>query len=121
MKEQFETRLEKHPDDWDTRLVYADWLDEEGDHVAANGQRWQAHNHKCNKWMPGLTQPCWMLAGMGIAPNYPTECINEHLISYITSQYGRKLDLSIGFSSRVKAEAALAEALHALSIVGEEG
>lgn len=35
----FERLLEAHPDDWDTRIVYADWLEENGDEDAAFFQR----------------------------------------------------------------------------------
>lgn len=34
------------PEDWDARRVLADALEEAGDLVAANGQRWQARERK---------------------------------------------------------------------------
>lgn len=40
----FESHLEQHPDDWQFRLVYADWLVEHGEPIRANGQRWQVEN-----------------------------------------------------------------------------
>jgi uncharacterized protein (TIGR02996 family) len=42
----FESILDRNPADWDTRLLYADWLEEQGQHVRANGQRWQARERK---------------------------------------------------------------------------
>ncbi len=42
----FEAHLDQHPDDWTHRLVYADWLDEHGHDVLADGQRWQAKHQK---------------------------------------------------------------------------
>ncbi len=42
----FEKRLNRRPDDWVTRAVYADWLDENGDSQLARAQRWMAAS-KC--------------------------------------------------------------------------
>jgi uncharacterized protein (TIGR02996 family) len=42
----FESILDQNPSDWDTRYQYADWLEEQGQQVRANGQRWQAVNKK---------------------------------------------------------------------------
>ena len=44
--EQAYEHLIANPDDWEYRLIYADWLDEQGDEVAANGQRWQVVSEK---------------------------------------------------------------------------
>lgn len=43
---RFEFSLSQNPADWELRLVYSDWLEENGDQVAAEGQRWQAANQK---------------------------------------------------------------------------
>lgn len=37
MREHFEAMLDADPEDWSTRLVYADWLEEQGEVVAAQG------------------------------------------------------------------------------------
>src|SRR4051812_5929885 len=37
-EDDFNRRLDAHPEDWQTRLVFADWLDERGD-VRAEGYR----------------------------------------------------------------------------------
>lgn len=34
-EDDFQAALDAHPDDWQTRLVFADWLDERGDPRAA--------------------------------------------------------------------------------------
>ncbi len=43
----FEAALDSAPDDWPLRLVYADWLDENGDPELAFAQRWMGQNQKC--------------------------------------------------------------------------
>lgn len=40
------TLIEANPADWDQRLVFSDWLAEQGENVLANGQRWQAQKRK---------------------------------------------------------------------------
>jgi uncharacterized protein (TIGR02996 family) len=48
---EFEFLLAINQTDWNTRVIYADWLEEQGEHVRANGQRWQAKNKKHpRKW-----------------------------------------------------------------------
>jgi len=47
-KQAFEEAIEEKPDDWVLRLMYADWLDEHGDHDYAYRQRnWE----KAHKYM----------------------------------------------------------------------
>ena len=45
-QEDWEAQLDKSPDDWDLRLVYADWLEEEGLQDLAGAQRWLAREQK---------------------------------------------------------------------------
>jgi uncharacterized protein (TIGR02996 family) len=45
--ESFEQALDERPDDWASRLVYADWLDDQGEYALAQAQRWMAGQHKC--------------------------------------------------------------------------
>jgi hypothetical protein len=40
------TLLADRPDDWPTRIAFGDWLEEQGNDAAANGQRWQAWKGK---------------------------------------------------------------------------
>lgn len=42
----FHAHLDAHPDDWEYRLVYADWLEEQGDPFCET-QRWMVANGKC--------------------------------------------------------------------------
>lgn len=42
----FREQVDANPEDWNLRLVYADWLDEQGRDVEASGQRWQAANRR---------------------------------------------------------------------------
>jgi uncharacterized protein (TIGR02996 family) len=43
----FERQLGRNPKDWPLRLVYADWLDEQGDQELARAQRWMAKRERC--------------------------------------------------------------------------
>lgn len=56
----FEALLDEYPHDWEMRLVYADWLDEIGETVKANGQRWQAMERKTPKRSNGVTAWYWL-------------------------------------------------------------
>ena len=46
----FEEMLDAKPADWTTRIIFADWLEEQGDHVAARGQRWMVRHRKKPYW-----------------------------------------------------------------------
>ena len=46
MRESFEAELDRDPANWGLKLIYADWLEEQGEHIAARGQRWMAENEK---------------------------------------------------------------------------
>lgn len=50
-----------NPTDWDARRVYADALEEAGEHVLANGQRWQARQRKWTRLIlwPAGKPPRW--------------------------------------------------------------
>lgn len=43
---EFERGLDAEPENWNLRLVYADWLDEHGDQELAFAQRWMAKYQK---------------------------------------------------------------------------
>ena len=47
--------LEKRPDDWETRKVFSDWLEEVGELVLSVGQRYQI---RCKKY-PQKVDPGW--------------------------------------------------------------
>lgn len=40
-------RLDEAPDDWDTRLVLSDYLEENGDLPRAKTQRWMVEHQRC--------------------------------------------------------------------------
>lgn len=52
-EDDFQTALDAHPDDWQTRLVFADWLDERGD-PRAEGYRALGRNEIHPMCMSGL-------------------------------------------------------------------
>lgn len=43
---RFEHQLSLEPDDWTTRSIFADFLEDQGESALAVGQRWQAANKK---------------------------------------------------------------------------
>lgn len=47
--DSFSAHLDAHPDDWAHRLVYADWLEEQGRDAEAECQRWMVREgvHWC--------------------------------------------------------------------------
>ena len=45
-RDDFEHKLDNNPEDWKLRLIYADWLEEQGDNFAET-QRWMAEHQKC--------------------------------------------------------------------------
>lgn len=52
IQEEFKQRLYAQPDDQNTRLIYADWLDDNGQHEEAQRQRqWQASK----QWLLGIS------------------------------------------------------------------
>lgn len=42
----FSQHLDTHPEDWTTRLVYADWLEEQGRYAEAECQRWMVRKKR---------------------------------------------------------------------------
>ncbi len=121
------------PDDWDSRLVYADWLEDEGLSVLATGQRWQAahkrhpavdlrsetyeyHPHSVPNWKTIQLRP----------PTYNWYSYDYLPLGYYTVTSGVWMLLIdelrdlvfhyhyhyVIYSTRHGAEAALAEALH---------
>ena len=46
-RDTFEALLDINPADWTTRLIYADWLEEQGDAAGARLQRWMVANKVC--------------------------------------------------------------------------
>src|SRR5262249_3250684 len=62
-EEDFQKALDKNPDDWQTRLVFADWLQERGD-VRAEGYRAiGAQRMRPNRWEQGKKKFHWWWGG----------------------------------------------------------
>jgi uncharacterized protein (TIGR02996 family) len=55
--EDFEAQLDANDQDWELRMVYADWLDEQGDSELARAQRWMV-KHGCYPYGPNRVK-CW--------------------------------------------------------------
>ncbi len=117
------------PDDWDSRLVYADWLEDENLPVLASGQRWQVTHKRYpaismrpsvldttgEQWKTiQLAPPTWCWYSHNLLPQgyYSTTlqvwnhlCLSQrHLAFHHCYHY-------IIYSSRHQAEQALAYAL----------
>ena len=109
--EQMARHIEQRPDDWDARLVYADLLDDHGEHVKANGQRWQAVNKRAPNnggyvdgtafWFVSRTPGCF--------DGLPYEILNRLDKPTIHGKH----------NSQQVAEDALAKRLHELGITAE--
>lgn len=59
VRDHFESLLDQNPADWTTRIIYADWLEENGEPVLAAGQRWQAIN-KVYPFKSSDIPPVWV-------------------------------------------------------------
>jgi uncharacterized protein (TIGR02996 family) len=56
-EDDFQRKLDAHPEDWQTRLVFADWLDERGDPRAEGMRALGLHRmHPCDLCNP----PRWV-------------------------------------------------------------
>jgi uncharacterized protein (TIGR02996 family) len=105
--------LAARPDDWPTRLVFGDWLDERGEDAAANGQRWQASEKK-HPWYSSFHYD-WNWWGDG---KYRSE------VDYLPADLFDALPAPVKavhhwkcWQTLADAEAALARALWSLGIV----
>ncbi len=108
LNDEFIVRLDEQPYDWHTRLVYADWLEERGEAILANGQRWMVANQKFTKeprfeWW---SEKQWDLDNHDVLPHG----IYKRLHSYDGKFW-------IRFENRVEAETSLAKSLHQLGII----
>jgi uncharacterized protein (TIGR02996 family) len=114
----FETILDANPSDWHARLLYADWLEEQGLGVRANGQRWQASLGKCPEYsnMSGLWH--WrdfskLRQDLPLQWSSLNECISKEIWEIILcSSYYTKMDTGFkSYDTRQDAEIALAYGL----------
>lgn len=133
-EQHFQTHLEQSPNDWGARLVYADWLEERGESIRANGQRWQVENGKHAQLGYVASKPpreaeeaedetfnWWN------APKYrwtPLKWqVSIEIFGFLwdsnkawTGDFRRQSDSWVGFKTRQTSETALANALHKLGI-----
>jgi uncharacterized protein (TIGR02996 family) len=80
-EDDFQAMLDANPEDWQTRLIFADWLDERGD-PRAEGYRWLGEMrlypiddraHTAPDWPPHQTCP-WGWRHEDYRP-YPHACL----------------------------------------------
>lgn len=105
----FEDALGSNPQDWDTRRVYGDWLEERGETQLANAQRWMAEEQLA----PDL-RPCGaMYDGNGSHPcNY-----EWHFYLYDRSdKLSRQFIARCWFWSREAAERYIGESLEVVAM-----
>jgi uncharacterized protein (TIGR02996 family) len=108
----FQTHLEQSPDDWEMRLVYADWLEERGESIQANGQRWQVEHKKYpenSQKQIHIRFPFTWYSYRDDPDDVPLQVLIE--------MDGETKDAEFReFKTQVNAETALAKALHKLEI-----
>lgn len=110
----FERQLDTNPRDWLCRLVYADWLDEQGETGAAAAQRYMTANEVTPVSDDALDEWGWWAVGPGDAPGHVTypghELPNEVFGRLPRPPYYDGLWWK-NYADRQAAEAALAAAL----------
>lgn len=111
--DEFQKSLDRDPNDWETRLVYADLLEELGEPVLANGQRWQVENRKRPRpirnhwfWLPDIN-----------SFSHRSALDIDILISIAASDLVQIDKGSVRLEERMLAENVLAIALEKLQIV----
>ena len=104
-------QIEEAPDDWELRLQFADWLEEDQEPVLAAGQRWQAKHRRRPYQQPDTWEWFYFQDDDQLSPG---ACV----VPYSLGQHFRDLGCAERypncpqFDSIREAEAALAEALH---------
>ncbi len=131
-RDAFEAALDETPDDWNLRLIYADWLDEHGDQSLARAQRWMAEHERMPLIGPdallrmlGVRQPAntlgrcweWWVYGEGVSGvgrdlfrRIPTPYSTVRGQGYCSTESRDWLSY-LEFETRRDAEAALAAGL----------
>lgn len=61
----FREGLTQDPADWNLRLIYADWLENNDREEEAFAQRWMATRRKCPSYRDDRQHWCWVRAGEG--------------------------------------------------------
>ena len=113
-KDDWEKLLDDKPDDWDCRMTYSTWLQDEVDDLAgAEVQRWMVKNKKCPDCSESYLPAIWFwtdlgLDELGLYPKIqyddqlPTRIFNSLLSKF--EQSCRPLIAIKGYSRRVDAE-----------------
>jgi uncharacterized protein (TIGR02996 family) len=119
--EDWYQELEKTPVDWNLRLVFADWLADQGLTKLEYGQRWQARHHKAPREYSifptvAMVKNLWGLGTELIeTPEFRT--VPEMLLPaevftrVVDGVYDHNSDRWRYFKTQVEAETQLAEAL----------
>jgi uncharacterized protein (TIGR02996 family) len=109
--------LEVKPDDWTTRLIFADALDEAGWPIEALGQRWQAKHRKqpLRSIIRGAFS-WWLEVERPIPDNDPESDIEESVFHQLDNAIG-STGLARFFATVRAADSALAKAL---DVCGEQ-
>ena len=104
-------QIEAAPDDWELRLQFADWLEENDEPVLAAGQRKQVTNRKRPAWWSDSHYHwgwVWWVAPID-KPSRVCFELSPHLWDRMAPTGGLRDKY---FSSLERAEATLAEVLH---------
>jgi uncharacterized protein (TIGR02996 family) len=121
--QDWQDALAQKPHDWDLRLVFADWLDDQGDEtsqVLARGQRWQAQHHRVPVFLKDYQPLPWSWFDKSSSSTRDFEDLEPPLFRRVfplgTPYQDR--DYVVDFASLAEAEWALALALEALQAQG---
>jgi uncharacterized protein (TIGR02996 family) len=119
----FESILDRNPSDWITRLLYADWLEEQGEHVRAKGQRWQAKERKFANsgyyWTDDGSMYYWTDKFWAEKHGIGNQHIHHDVWTLMPCDPEKKLLMHKNYNTRQDAEIALAEGLHRKGVVVE--
>lgn len=121
--------IKKDPEDWVLRGVYADFLEEQGNYIDANGQRWQIENKKRPRYevLNGDTSKTYALDIWWVWGN--SEEHNRQGVWFIKYQYAMlQIEVYKHMKSTIeevnppywKYHASMGEAEHALALAIEE-
>ena len=110
-RDAFQQILEATPDAWETRLIYADFLDDIGEHVLAAGQRWQAREKKCALIVP-LSTGSLVKRYMWFDEPILGPTGNENISGKIFLQLAGEQIWFVYYETNADADTALAHAIH---------
>ncbi len=117
MNKAFETALDDNPSDWDTRLVYADWLEENGFADYACAQRWMGRKKRrpvlgTGSWNWWWLSTKYILREPEVVEHYHSCRITHKFFCLLTrSMEDRDIRYGKTYNSRLEAELDLTDAL----------